>query len=133
MRNPVLLCLAVKGCSCGAKHFFLAGRPAHVPALVLQLPKQPSDLQTVLQYKGAQMEHVPAAGSLMQKRDCGGDQQGPDGVQASSTLRGSLEVWFWRAAGDNGWTLRKAPTAPRKPSWRRNMADISPCIAAKPG
>ena len=69
----------------------------------------------------------------MHKQDCEGGQQVPDGVQASSTLRGSLEVWFWRAAGDRGWTLRKAPTAPRKPSWRRNMADISPCIAARPG
>lgn len=44
----------------------------------------------------------------------------------SLTLPGSLKLVTGWLRGDIGWTFRKAPTAPRKPSCRRNVATISP-------
>jgi hypothetical protein len=45
-------------------------------------------------------------------------------------LRGSRALVVASLGGVMGCTFKNAPTAPRKPSWRRNLAFISPCQRA---
>ena len=44
------------------------------------------------------------------------------------TFRGSRPTEAGWLGGVIGWTFRKAPTAPRNPSCRRNLADMVPCM-----
>ena len=82
---------------------------------------------------GARLARLARAGDRLFGRysgptPCGARQR--RAAAAGRALRGSRALVVASLGGVMGCTFRKAPTAPRKPSWRRNLAFISPCHRA---